>query len=217
MEKFGDMFGDDPPKSLDELLEQMRQQMAAAQSLLNSLSPEQRQQLHQLMADRFGDPALQSELAKLAKELDFLSPGGSRYSFSGDEPIDLEGAMRLMNEMQRLDELIGQVQEAERGGDLGRIDRDLLQELMGDDAAEDLDRLNELMKALEDAGYIRPTDDNRWELTPRGPRMIGQKALGEIYERLKRQSLGNHAIPEEGRFGERIEDRKAYEFGDPRA
>ncbi len=215
MEEFGDMFGDNPPESLDELLEQMRQQMAAAQSLMNSLSPEQRQQLAQLMADRFGDPDLQSELARLAKEMDFLDPQGGRYSFSGSEPIDLQGAMDLMSEMQALDELISQVQDAERGGDLGRIDRDLLEDLMGEDTAEDLDRLNELMKALEDAGYIRPTDGDRWELTPRGSRMIGQKALGEIYERLKRQNLGNHAIPEEGRFGERIEDTKPYEYGDP--
>lgn len=215
MDEFGDMFGDNPPESLDDLLEQMRQQMAAAQSLMNSLSPDQRQQLARLMADRLGDPDLQSQLARLAKEMDFLNPEGSRYSFNGDQPIDLQGAMDLMQEMQELDQLISQVQEAERGGDLGRIDRDLLEDLMGEEAAEDLDKLNELMKALEDAGYIRPTDDNRWELTPRGSRMIGQKALGEIYERLKRQSLGNHAIPEEGRFGERIEDTKPYEFGDP--
>jgi uncharacterized protein with von Willebrand factor type A (vWA) domain len=215
MQKFGDMFGDNPPRSLDELLEQMRQQMAAARSLMNSLSPEQRQQLQSLMADRFGDPDLQSELAKLAKEMDFLNPEGSRYSFSGSERIDLDGAMQLMNEMQQLDELISQVQDAERSGDAGHIDRDLLSDLMGEDAASDLDRLNELTKALEEAGYIRPTDGDRWELTPRGSRMIGQKALGEIYERLKRQNLGNHALPEEGRFGEKLEDTKPYEFGDP--
>lgn len=215
MEQFGDMFGDNPPQSLDELLEQMRQQMAAAQSLMNSLSPDQRQQLAQLMADRFGDPELQSQLARLAKEMDFLNPEGGRYAFNGDQPIDLQGAMDLMSEMQQLDELISQMQDAERGGDLSGIDRDLLEDLMGEDAAEDLDRLNELMKALEDAGYIRPGEGDRWELTPRGSRMIGQKALGEIYERLKRQSLGNHAIPEEGRFGERLEDTKPYEFGDP--
>jgi uncharacterized protein with von Willebrand factor type A (vWA) domain len=215
MEQFGDMFGDDPPQSLDELLEQMRQQMAAAQSLMNSLSPDQRQQLQQLMADRLGDPGLQSELAKLAKEMAFLEPHGGRYAFNGDEPIDLDGAMQLMNEMRELDEMISQVQDAERSGDVDRIDRDLLQDLLGEDAARDLDQLDALLKALEDAGYIRPTDDDRWELTPRGSRMIGQKALGEIYERLKRQSLGNHAIPDEGRFGERIEDTKPYEFGDP--
>ncbi|MEZ5559905.1 MAG: hypothetical protein R3E86_15340 [Pseudomonadales bacterium] len=215
MKEFGDMFGDNPPQSLDELLEQMEQQMAAAQSLMNSLSADQRAQLQSLFSDRFGDPELNAELSKLAKELDFLNPNGSRYNFRGDERLDLDSAMQLMNEMQQLDELIGQVQDAERAGNTDRIDRDLLQDLLGEDAADDLDRLNELMKALEDAGYVRPTDDNRWELTPRGSRMIGQKALGEIYERLKRQSLGNHAVPEEGRFGERIEQTKAYEFGDP--
>ncbi len=215
MKEFGDMFGDNPPQSLDELLEQMQQQMAAAQSLMNSLSPEQRQQLASLLNDKFNDPEMNSELAKLAKEMAFLNPDGNQYRFSGDEKLSLDAAMELMNEMQQLDSLIEQVQSAERGGDLDRIDRDLLKDLMGDDAAEDLDKLNELLKALEEAGYIRPTGDDRWELTPRGSRMIGQKALGEIYERLKRQSLGNHAVPEEGRFGERLEQTKPYEYGDP--
>jgi uncharacterized protein with von Willebrand factor type A (vWA) domain len=215
MAQYGDMFGDDPPQSLDELLERMAQQMAAAQSLLNSMSPEQQQQLQSLLSDRFGDPELNSELRKLAKEMDFLNPDGGKYRFSGDERLDLEAAMKLMSEMQDLDELISQVQEAERGGGTDRIDRDLLSDLLGDEAADDLEQLQQMLKALEEAGYIRPTDDDGWEITPRGSRMIGQKALGEIYARLKRQNLGNHAVPEEGRFGERLEQTKAYEFGDP--
>ena len=215
MKEFGDMFGDNPPQSLDELLEQMQQQMAAAQSLLNSLSPEQQAQLQSLLSDRFNDPELNAEMAKLAKEMAFLNPEGNQYRFSGDERLGLDAAMDLMNEMSQLDQLIEQVQSAERGGDLDRIDRDLLKDLMGDEASEDLDKLNELLKALEEAGYIRATGDDRWELTPRGSRMIGQKALGEIYERLKRQNMGNHAVPEEGRFGERLEQTKPYEYGDP--
>jgi uncharacterized protein with von Willebrand factor type A (vWA) domain len=215
MAEFGDMFGDNPPADLDELLEQMRQQMAATQSLMNSLSPEQQQQLQSLLSDKFNDPELNAELAKLAKEMDFLNPDGGQYRFSGDEKLDLDAAMELMNEMHQLDELIEQVQGAERGGDLDRIDRDLLKDLMGEEADEEIKQLDELLKALEEAGYIRPTDGDKWELTPRGSRMIGQKALGEIYERLKRQSLGNHAIPEEGRFGERLEQTKPYEYGDP--
>ena len=215
MKEFGDMFGDNPPESLDELLTQMQQQMAAAQSLLNSLSPEQQAQLQSLLSDRFSDPELNAEMAKLAKEMAFLNPDGNQDRFSGDERLGLDAAMELMNEMSQLDELIEQVQSAERGGDLDRIDKDLLKDLMGEDAGEDLDKLNELLKALEEAGYIRPTGDDRWELTPRGSRMIGQKALGEIYERLKRQSMGNHAVPEEGRFGERLEQTKPYEYGDP--
>ena len=214
MDKFGDMFGENPPKNLDELLEQMRQQMAAAQSLFNSLNPDQRQQLQSLLSDRFGDPELESEMQRLAQAMSAFNPRANRYRFGGREDIDLEAAMRLMAEMRQLDEMINQVQAAERGGDLERIDRDMLKELLGDDAAESLEDLKKLLKALDEAGYIRPNGD-KWELTPRGSRMIGQKALGEIYARLRRQSLGNHALPEEGRFGERLEQTKAYEFGDP--
>jgi uncharacterized protein with von Willebrand factor type A (vWA) domain len=215
MEKFGDMFGNNPPQSLDELLEQMREQMAAAQSLMNSMSEEQGQALRDMFADRFGDPELEAEMAKLAKELDFLSPGGQRYRFDGDQPVDLSEAMQLMQELHEMDDLLGQMQDAERRGDLDGIDKDLLRDLLGDEDADQLEELEKLMKMLEDAGYIRADGDKGWELTPRGSRLIGQQALGEIYQRLKRQSLGNHAIPEEGRFGERIEETKAYEFGDP--
>ncbi len=214
MAKFGDMFGDDPPKNLDELLEQMQQRMAAAQSLLSSLDPRQREQLQSLMSDRFGDPELESELRKLAKEMDFLNPEGNRYKFGGDESLDLESAMNLMKEMHELDEMIDQVQDAERHGDLNDIDADQLGKLLGEDAKDNLDDLKKLLDALEQAGYIRPNGDS-YELTPRGSRMIGQKALGEIYERLRKQSMGNHALPEEGRFGERLEQTKPYEFGDP--
>ena len=213
MDEFGDMFGDDPPQSLEELLEQMQQQMAAAQSLMNSLSPEQRQALQDMFSGRFGDPELESELAKLAKELDFLQPGG--YRFTGEDSLDLDAAMQVMREMHEMDDLLGQLQDAERHGDLSGVDKELLRDVLGDDEANQLEELEKLMKMLEDAGYVRSDDKGAWELTPRGSRIIGQKALGEIYQQLKRQSLGNHAVPEEGRFGERVEDTKPYEFGDP--
>ena len=214
MSKFGDMFGADPPKTLDELIEQMAQQMAAAQSLMNSLTPDQREQLQSLLADRFNDSELESELQQLAQGMAAFNPRAGRYRFGGSEEIDLEAAMRLMGEMRSLDELISQVQAAERGGDLERIDSELLRDMLDDEAADSLDDLKTLLDALQKAGYVRQTGD-KWELTPRGSRMIGQKALGEIYARLRRQGLGNHALPEEGRFGERLEQTKAYEFGDP--
>ena len=214
MGKFGDMFGADPPKTLDELIEQMALQMAAAQSLMNSLTPDQREQLQSLLADRFNDSELESELQQLAQGMAAFNPRAGRYRFGGSEEIDLEAAMRLMGEMRSLDELISQVQAAERGGDLERIDSELLRDMLDDEAADSLDDLKTLLDALQKAGYVRQTGD-KWELTPRGSRMIGQKALGEIYARLRRQGLGNHALPEEGRFGERLEQTKAYEFGDP--
>ena len=214
MNQYGDMFGDTPPQSLDELLQQMQQQMAATQSLLNSMSPEQQQQLQELMSGRFGDPELEAELVKLAKEMDFLNPNSKRYDFSGNEEIDLQAAMELMREMAKLDELEQEMQRAQYDGKIDAIDEEKVEELLGEEAREDLEEMKKMLEILEKAGYIRK-DENKYELTPRGSRSLGQKALGEIYQRLKNQNLGNHAIPEEGRFGERIEDSKPYEFGDP--
>ena len=58
MKRFGQFFGPDPPKSLDELMERLKQQMAQAQALLNSLSDEQRSRAGKLngLDDGPGDP-----------------------------------------------------------------------------------------------------------------------------------------------------------------
>ena len=215
MEKHGDMFGDNPPKSLDELLKQMQQQMEATRSLFNSMSPDQQEQLQNLMNSRFGDPELEQEFMKLAREMDFFNAQGKRYNFSGDEEIDLQAAMELMREMAELDALEQQMQRAQYDGKVDSIDGDKVEELLGEEARENLEELKKMLEILEQAGYARKDEKNKWKLTPRGTRTLGQRALGEIYARLRKQNLGNHAIPEEGRFGERIEDSKPYEFGDP--
>lgn len=214
MEEFGDLFGSEPPKTLDELLARMRDQMAAAQSLLGSLTPSQRSELEALLRDRFDDAELNEELGRLAEALGAGDANANRYRFGGREDVDLEAALRLMRELQATDELIEQVQRADRNADLEPIDRELLKELLGEEEAESLDDLKALAKALEEAGYIRPAGD-KWELTPRGSRLIGQRALGEIYARLRHQNLGSHALPEEGRFGDALEQTKPYEYGDP--
>ena len=214
MDKYGDMFGDTPPSNLDELLEQMRQQMAATQSLFNSMNPDQQQQLQDMMQGKFGDPELESGLAKLSKELDFLNPQGKHYNFMGDEEVDLLAAMELMKEMTELDQLEQQIQRAQYDGKMDNIDSDKLKELLGDEALDNLDEMKKMLEILEEAGYVSK-DGNKSELTPRGTRSLGQKALVEIYSKLKKQNLGNHATPEEGRFGERLEESKPHEFGDP--
>lgn len=217
MDKYGDLFGDNPPQSLDELVAQMQRQSAQMQSLLDSLPGDMRQQLQDLLTDKIGDPQLQSGLAELAANLEFLHPMRdmrSQYPFRGGEELDLQAAMQLMEQMQGIDELERQLERTQYGGDINEVNEDLLRELLGDEAAETLDQLKQLLEVLEEAGYIRKKGDG-WELTPRGTRKIGQKALGEIYAQLKKDSQGKHAVRARGTGGERSDDTKAYEFGDP--
>ena len=217
MENYGDMFGENPPQSLDELIAQMQSQMQAMQSLMESMPSDQRQQLQSMLSDKLGDAELEAELSELAQNLDFLNPSrdqGSAYPFRGDEELDLQAAMELMGEMQNIDGLESALERAQYTGELENVDLDQLRELLGDEAVESFEELKKLLEVLENSGYIRKEGDE-WELTPRGTRMIGQNALAEIYRSLKSQSIGNHPVPQSGRHGERLDESKPYEFGDP--
>ena len=217
MDKHGDLFGEHPPQSLDELLEQMQQQAAAMQNLMDSLPGDMRQQLQDLVADRLGDQGLQQDLSQLAANLEALMPMRdlrNQYPFRGDEELDLQAAMNLMGDMQNMDQIERQLERTQYGGDLDEIDAEKLEELLGAEARETLDELRQLLQILEDAGYIRKKGDS-WELTPRGNRKIGERALAEVYSSLKNQSFGKHNVAEFGRYGERADESKRYEFGDP--
>ena len=126
----------------------------------------------------------------------------------------VQQAMQLMNEMSNIDGLESDLERAQYTGELDHVDLDQLRELLGDDAVDQFEELKKLLEVLEEAGYVRREGDE-WQLTPRGTRMIGQNALQEIYRQLKKQNIGNHPVPESGRHGERLDDSKPYEFGDP--
>jgi len=207
MQKYGDLFGDNPPQSLDELIENMQQGIAAMQSLLDSLPPEARRQLQDLLMDKVGDSEMQRELNELAINLDILAPTKdleNQYPFRGDEDIDLYEAMKMVTGLQDLDELERQLESTQYGGELDAIDVDKLRDQLGEEAAETLDQLKQFLDTLEEAGYIRRKGNN-WELTPRGLKKLGEKALGEIYQQLKKSNYGKHLQ----------KDKKPYEFGDP--
>ena len=217
MQKYGDLFGPNPPQSLDELVEQMQRQVAQMQNLLDSLPADMRQQLQDLLMDKIADPELRDELADLAGNLEFLYPQRdlrNQYPFRGDEEIDLTEAMRLMGHMQDMDELERQLERTQYGGEIDDIDPEKLQEILGDEARETLEQLKQFLEILEEAGYIRRRG-NTWELTPRGTKKIGQKALGEIYAQLKKEQSGKHKVVDPGLGVERSDDTKPYEFGDP--
>ena len=203
MDKYGSMFGQDPPQNLQELLEHMRRQMAQMDSLLNSMSADQRQELMDLM-DSLMDDDMARELSKLASLMSqFLPPDdlGQRYPFMGDDPLDLQQAMQLMGELQDMDQLEKQLQEVGRRGNLDDLDLDEIERLLGEEARRNLEQLKDMARMLEEAGFIRRNGD-RMELTPRGIRKIGQKALKEVFANLKKDRLANHELYEAGLQGD---------------
>ncbi len=214
MQQFGGFFGDNPPQSLEELVESLQDQIAQAQSLMESLSPEVRQELQDLL-DSMLDEATKYELAKMASHLERLFPNDQarRFPFSGEESISHREAMKLMETLQKMDRLEQQIRTSQRDPALDDIDNELVKELMGEDAERELEAVREIARMLEEAGYITKSGD-RYELTPRGIRKIGQQALNNIFSHLKRDRFGGHDIHRTGLGTEILEDTKKYEFGD---
>ncbi len=216
MDQFGDMFPGNP-QNLDELLEQLAQQMAAMQQLLNSMSPEQRAQLQQLAESLLEDMDLRWQVERLAGNLRSAFPqmGWERsYDFSGQDPLGFAEAAAVMNQLGDMDQLEQMLTHANDPGALAEVDIDRAKDLLGDDAARSLDQLARLAKMLQEAGLVDQRE-GRLELTPRGLRKIGQNALADLFSRLVRDRLGRHQAQREGLGHERAYETKPYEWGDP--
>jgi uncharacterized protein with von Willebrand factor type A (vWA) domain len=216
MAEYGDFFPENP-QSLDELLEQLAQRMAAMQAMLNSMTPEQRAQLQALADQLLGDMDLRWQMDQLGGHLrqQFPQMGWQQsYDFTGDDPLGLGQAMQTMQDLGDLDQLEHLLRNASNPGALAEADMDRVRDLLGDDAARSLERLAELTRMLTEAGLIEQRE-GRLELTPRGLRAIGSNALRDLFAKLTKDQLGQHQVHRLGHGHERTYDTKPYEYGDP--
>ena len=216
MEEFGDFFPGNP-ETLDELLEQMAQSMAAMQQLLNSMTPEQRAQIQQLADSLLEDMDLQWQMGELGRNLQQAFPNmpwGQSLDFSGDQPMSMGQMSSVLQTIGDLDGLEQMLQGVTQPGQLAEVDIDQARDLLGNDVARSLERLQDVAQMLKDAGLIDQRD-GRYELTPKGVRALGQKALSDLFRNLVKDRAGRHSIERNGVGHERAYEHKAYEFGDP--
>ena len=216
MEQFGDYFPENP-QNLDELLQQMAQRMAAMQAMMNSMTPEQRAQLQQLSDQLMDDMDLRWQMDQLGRNLQGMFPQegwGQSYEFQGDEGMGMGQAMQTMQELGDMDQLENLLRNATNPGALAEADMNRVRELMGDDAANSLEKLAQLTKMLEDSGMIQQKE-GKLELTPKGLRKIGNNALRDLFSKLAKDKMGQHQMDNLGQGHERTYETKQYEFGDP--
>ena len=216
MEKYGDFFPDNP-QSLEELLENLAQQMAAAQQVFNSMTPEQRDQLRQLSEQLLGDMDLANEMQQLSQNMQAMFPqmGWEQgRDFNGSEPANFDQAMDAMKEISDLDAMEQMMRQASTPSQLDEVDLDRVRDLLGDDAAASLERLAQLTKTLKEQGLIEQRD-GRLELTPKGMRRIGADALRDLFAKLQKDKAGQHQMERNGSGHDRNFETKQYEYGDP--
>jgi uncharacterized protein with von Willebrand factor type A (vWA) domain len=215
MARYGDFFPDDP-KTLDELLENMARRMAAMSSLLASMSPEQRAELQALAEQVMGDMDLAFEVDRLGSNLASLfpqMPWGEPMPGEGEGTEPLSATVDAMERLHEFEDLDRAMQGDYAGASLQDVDEDALRRSVGEDAVRDLRRLKEIERALERAGLVQRRG-GRLEVTPRGARKMGERALIRVFERLRRDREGMHEARDPGGSAEPTGATRPWRFGD---
>src|SRR5918998_1241573 len=194
MAKHGEFFPEQP-EDVEELIDILARRQAAAQRMLASLSPEQREQLGQLMSQALSDADLAAQMAQLSDNLRSLRPGLDRESPSGMRPggesLGYSEAVEAVAELADLEALQAQLAQSEMGSTLDDVDVDLLEQRLGAEAARDFRALRDLERELEQQGYLSRGEDGL-RLTPRAVRRLGQTALRRVFAQLAAAGHGDH-------------------------
>jgi uncharacterized protein with von Willebrand factor type A (vWA) domain len=215
MDKYGDFFPDNP-RNLDELVDQLARRAAAAQRLLQSLTPEQREELAGLMAQAMQDAGLSSEMGRLSDHLRARRPDldwGGQQRMRGETPLGMGDATTALEELADLGELQSALAQNYPGARLDDVDEEAVRRALGRQAVDDLENLRRIERELEHQGYLQ-YNAGKLELTPKAVRRLGDTALRRVFASLQAEDRGDHDIHDAGAAGELTGASRAWQFGD---
>jgi uncharacterized protein with von Willebrand factor type A (vWA) domain len=215
MDKHGDLFPENPA-DVDELIDALARRQAAADRMMASLSPEQREQLGQLMSDAMSDPDLASQMAQLSDNLRALRPGQARGPVQmrqGGEPLGYSDAVEAVAELADLEALEQSLGQTHPGATLDDVDVEMLEQHLGAGAAADFQALRELERELERQGFVSRGDDGL-RLTPRAVRRLGETALKRVFSQIDAAGSGDHQDHRTGSADELVGSTRPWVFGD---
>ncbi len=204
---------DQERETLDELREG-KPEIEEKQKFLDRLPSKSSEAIEKLAAYEFENPEAGEKFQELLSRLEQIrrlenSVRRDGNLFRGQTPLDFKEAQELLDRLEELRRLEAQLSSMRTD----EVDRDLLEKLLGKDVRQEFEGIARLESLLEQDGYVINRGDH-FELTPHGVRRIGQLALRDIYERLKRDALGRHPVRRRGSQELLTEESRPYTQGD---
>ncbi|MCW2665463.1 MAG: von Willebrand factor type, partial [Frankiales bacterium] len=180
--KHGDFFPSNP-ETLEELVDDLARRAAAQQRLMDSLTPQQRQELGELMQGAL-DLDLQAQMSQLGDALRNARPDlpwGGKERMRGEEGLGMGDATSALEELADLDDLQAALGQDYPGASLDDVDEDAVQRALGRAAVDDVAALRRIEKELREQGYLVRDSSGRLELSPRAVRRLGATALRRVF------------------------------------
>jgi uncharacterized protein with von Willebrand factor type A (vWA) domain len=142
----------------------------------------------------------------------------AKYEFTGRTSMTVPEALEIKRELEKIDELLKQLEEAAKTGQIGIIDMDALAEF-GEPG--DIDQLSALQQQIQD--ILRELAERQgleqgkrggFQMTPKAYRLFQSKLLSRIFSEIVESRSGRHQGPIVGEGATEMQRTKSYEFGD---
>ncbi|HTQ38779.1 MAG TPA: hypothetical protein VMJ32_07110 [Pirellulales bacterium] len=156
------------------------------------------------LVDKLGDKYEVDELA-------------ASYDFTGRTAMSVPQAIEIKEELETIDRLLKQLEEAAKNAQIGVID---LEELSQFAEPGDMDKLAQMQRQVEE--LLRHMAEQQglqhgkrgYELTPKAYRIFQGRLLEQIFSQLQAARSGRHQGPVVGEGAVELQQTKPYEFGD---
>jgi uncharacterized protein with von Willebrand factor type A (vWA) domain len=140
-----------------------------------------------------------------------------KYEFTGNEGMSVPQAIAVKEELEKIDELLKQLEEARKTAKIGIIDMEMLSEFA---QPGDVEQLSALQQQIQD--YLRQVAEQQgleqkagsYRMTPKAMRLFQGKLLEKLFSDMMPSRTGRHQGPIVGEGAVETQATKQYEFGD---
>jgi len=142
----------------------------------------------------------------------------SKFDFTGQTPLTIPEALAVKQELDKIEELLKQLREAQQTAQIAVIDLDSLAEFT---EPGDIEKLQEMQRMVEE--YVRELAKQQglqqdaagaFQLTPQAYRVFQGRLLEKIFSQLQASRTGRHQQTVVGEGAVELPQTKPYEFGD---
>ncbi len=188
-------------KNRENFLENLPKQISLAVGALSNydfLSPDAKSSFEEL----------KQKLDKIMQVESFINRYGDK--FRGDRSIGFDETLELIGKFEEIET----IEHNLISGSFDKINLEDLRRILSEQGYNSFIFLKDLKPYLENSGLIKKSVKTI-ELTPKGIRKIGERALRDIFSSMNKHQFGGHETTEQGFGAVKPENSKEYEFGDP--
>jgi uncharacterized protein with von Willebrand factor type A (vWA) domain len=141
----------------------------------------------------------------------------AKWTFTGREKLTVPEALEIKEELETIDELLQQLEEARKNARVALIDMEALGQYIEQGELDELDalkrRVQDLVEQMAAQQGLERTKRG-YQLTPQALRLFQGKLLEQIFSALDPSRTGRHQVNITGDGAVEMVPTRPYEFGD---